>query len=98
VGVCLSRVSKSIENYATALQSMGDSKLPTNCKAFERMFNAPTLATLAIEDLKHLKTGKQKNRGKQFRKAMAPWTYCQVIEVVTQKCQENNACCQVSNG
>jgi putative transposase len=23
-----------------------------------------------------------------FRKAMAPWTYCQVIEVVTQKCQE----------
>jgi IS605 OrfB family transposase len=48
-----------------------------------------SLGLLAIEDLKHMKTGKQKNRGKQFRKAMMPWTYCQVIEVLKQKAQEN---------
>ncbi len=47
------------------------------------------MGMLAIEDLKHMKTGKQKNRGKQFRKAMIPWTYCQVIEVLKQKAQEN---------
>jgi len=46
-----------------------------------------TIGMLAIEDIKHMKTGKQKNRGKQFRKAMIPWTYCQVIEVLKQKAQ-----------
>jgi len=48
-----------------------------------------SIGLIAIEDLKHLKTGKQKNRGKQFRKALIPWTYCQVIEVLKQKAQEN---------
>lgn len=48
-----------------------------------------SLGFLAIEDLKGLKTGKQNNRGKQFRKALIPWTYCQVIGVLKQKAQEN---------
>lgn len=43
---------------------------------------------IVIEDLKHLKTGKKKNRSKSFRKALAPWKYRQVIEAVTQKAQE----------
>jgi len=47
------------------------------------------LGLLAIEDLKNLKRGKRRNRGKAFRKAMIPWTYCQVIEAIHQKCQEN---------
>lgn len=48
-----------------------------------------SLGLLAIENLKNVKTGKQKNRGKQFRKALIPWTYSQVIEVLKQKAQEN---------
>jgi len=44
---------------------------------------------LGIECLKDLKKGKKRNRGKSFRKAMAPWTYRQVIEILRQKSQEN---------
>lgn len=44
---------------------------------------------LAIEDLKNLKKGKSSRRGKQFRKAMIPWTYRQVIEGLKQKAEEN---------
>ena len=44
---------------------------------------------IAIEDLKNLKRGKRKGRGKNFRKAMVPWTYRQVIEAVRQKAEEH---------
>ena len=47
------------------------------------------LCAIGVEDLKHLKHGKKKNRGKTFRKAAAPWTYRQVLNRVTQKAQEN---------
>jgi IS605 OrfB family transposase len=47
------------------------------------------LGLLAIEQLKNLKRGKRRNRGKTFRKAMIPWTYHQVIEVLRNKAQEN---------
>ena len=44
---------------------------------------------LAVEKLKGLKKGKKKGKGKSFRKALIPWTYRQVIEVLRQKAQEN---------
>lgn len=44
---------------------------------------------LAVEKLKGLKKGKKKGKGKSFRKALIPWTYRQVIEVLQQKAQEN---------
>jgi putative transposase len=47
------------------------------------------LGFLAVEKLKGLKKGKKKNRSKKFRKALIPWTYRQVIEVLQQKAQEN---------
>lgn len=46
------------------------------------------IACIGVEDLKNLKTGKKKNRGKQFRKAVAPWTYRQVTTRIEQKAQE----------
>jgi len=35
------------------------------------------------------KRGKKKGRGKNFRKAMAPWTYRQVLTRIEHKAQEN---------
>lgn len=50
------------------------------------------LQTLIIEDLKNLKLGKKKNRGKLFRKALSPWTYSQIISRIESKAQENRVC------
>ena len=47
------------------------------------------LSVLGVERLRGLKTGKQKNRGKSFRKAVAPWTYRQVLNRIECKAQEN---------
>lgn len=47
------------------------------------------ISVLGIEDLKNLKKGKKKNRSKNFRKAIAPWTYRQVTTRLQHKCQEN---------
>ena len=44
---------------------------------------------IAIENLKGIKTGKQKNRGKNFRKAMSPWTARQVEARVVQLAEQN---------
>ena len=44
---------------------------------------------LGMEDLKGLKTGKKKGLGKNFRKAMAPWTYRQVLNRAQAKAEEN---------
>ena len=48
-----------------------------------------TIGTIYVEDLKNLKLGKKKNRGKTFRKALAPWTYSQVIKRVQELAEEN---------
>lgn len=47
------------------------------------------LQTLVLEDLKGIKQGKQKNRGKVFRKAMAPWAVRQAINWIEYKAQRN---------
>jgi transposase len=44
---------------------------------------------LGMEDLKGLKRGKKKSRGKDFRKAMTPWTYRQVLNRAQAKAEEN---------
>ena len=49
----------------------------------------PELRAVGFEDLTGLKTGKKRNRGKAFRKALAPWTYRQAITRIEQKAQEN---------
>lgn len=36
-----------------------------------------SMSVVGIEDLRGMKTGKKKGRGKKFRKALAPWTYRQ---------------------
>ena len=46
------------------------------------------IKALGIEDLKNLKKGMGK-RTKAFRKAMAPWTYRQVLSRIEQKAQEH---------
>jgi IS605 OrfB family transposase len=48
-----------------------------------------SLMFLAVEDLKNLKRGKAPNRSRAFRRAASPWTYRQVLQVMTQKAQEN---------
>jgi len=48
-----------------------------------------SLSILGIERLLDMKRGKQKDRSKSFRKAMAPWTYRQVITRIENKAQEN---------
>lgn len=47
------------------------------------------IKTLVIEDLSDMKRGKNKKRGKSFRKALSPWTYRRVLERISQRCQEN---------
>jgi IS605 OrfB family transposase len=47
------------------------------------------LKILGVENLKDLKRGKKKNRGKTFRKAIAPWTYRRVLARIGHKAQEN---------
>ena len=47
------------------------------------------IGILGIENLKNLKKGKRKGRSKKFRKAIAPWTYRQVMTRVPQLAQEN---------
>jgi transposase len=47
------------------------------------------LRLLAMEALHDLKRGKQRNRGKNFRKAIAPWTYRQVLNRAQDKALEN---------
>ena len=45
--------------------------------------------TIAVEDLKNVKKGKRPDRSKDFRKAMAPWTYRRVLTRLGQKAEEN---------
>lgn len=49
----------------------------------------PRMSVIGIEDLSDMKRGKQKKRGKQFRKAIAPWTYRRVLDRIGQKAQQN---------
>jgi IS605 OrfB family transposase len=48
-----------------------------------------SLQAIGIEDLIGLKRGKQKGRGKSFRKAAAPWTYRRVRQRIECLAQEN---------
>jgi hypothetical protein len=48
-----------------------------------------SISVLGIEDLNGMKTGKQKGLGKNFRKAMTPWTYRRVINRAMAKAEEN---------
>jgi len=56
-----------------------------------------TLGNLKAEDLKNMKRGKQKGRGKNFRRAMAPWTYCEVLARLTCLAQENRVRLELVN-
>jgi IS605 OrfB family transposase len=47
------------------------------------------LGAIVAENLKNLKRVKKKNRGKNFRKAIAPWTYREVLARLTCLAQEN---------
>ena len=47
---------------------------------------------LVYEDLRNLKRGKKRGRGKNFRKALSPWTYCKVTSAIVKQAQENRVC------
>jgi transposase len=47
------------------------------------------LQVVGVEALHDLKRGKRKGRGKSFRKAIAPWTYRQVLNRAKDKSLEN---------
>lgn len=47
------------------------------------------IRAIGIEDLKGLKSGKKKGRGKSFRKAAAPWSYRQVRQRIENLAQAN---------
>jgi len=47
------------------------------------------LKAIGVEELTGIKTGKKKGRGKQFRKAMAPWIVRQVVNRISNKASEN---------
>lgn len=47
------------------------------------------LSVVGCEDLHDMKRGKRKGRNKSFRKAVAPWTYRQVLDRIRDKAQEN---------
>lgn len=47
------------------------------------------ISVVGTEDIKNMKLGKKKGRGKSFRRAMAPWTYRKVLMQIGQKAQEH---------
>jgi len=47
------------------------------------------LKAIGVEELTGIKTGKKQNRGKSFRKAMAPWIVRQVVNRISNKASEN---------
>jgi len=47
------------------------------------------VSTIVLENLKGLKRGKKSNRSRSFRRAMAPWTYPQVIKAIVEKAELN---------
>lgn len=47
------------------------------------------ISVIGRENLKNLKRGKKKGRGKNFRKAMAPWTYRQAMKRIDMLAEEN---------
>jgi IS605 OrfB family transposase len=47
------------------------------------------IAVVAHEDLRNIKKGKKKNRGRSFRKLLAPWTIRQVFTRIKQIAQQN---------
>ena len=47
------------------------------------------LSTIGVENLSDMKRGKKKGRGKTFRKAIAAWTYREVLNRIGQKAAEN---------
>ena len=47
------------------------------------------LKVIGVEDLTGIKTGKQRNRGRNFRKAMAPWIVRQCVKRIENKASEN---------
>jgi len=48
-----------------------------------------SLSTLGVEALSDMKRGKKKGRGKNFRKAIAAWTYREVLNRIACKAEEN---------
>jgi len=48
-----------------------------------------SLSALGVEDLSDMKHGKKKGRGKNFRKAIAAWTYREVLNRMSCKAAEN---------
>jgi Putative transposase DNA-binding domain len=47
------------------------------------------LAVLGVEDLTGIRFGRKRSRGKNFRKAVAPWAHRRVLDRLTCKAQEN---------
>lgn len=47
------------------------------------------LSVIAVENLTNLKRGKKPNRSKEFRKRLAPWSYCQALVRIEQIAAEN---------
>jgi IS605 OrfB family transposase len=46
-------------------------------------------SVLGVEALSDLKRGKQRSRGKTFRKALSPWTYRHLLGRIEDKAEEN---------
>lgn len=51
--------------------------------------NLDNVAVLGVEALHDMKRGKKKGRGKPFRKAIAPWTYRQVLNRIENRTTAN---------
>ncbi len=49
----------------------------------------PALRLVVVERLKGLKQGKQKNRGKAFRKTLSNWNYRELLNIIEMRSQEN---------
>ena len=47
------------------------------------------LRLVVVEKLKNLKQGKQKNRGKAFRKTLNNWNYRELLTIIELRCEEN---------
>ncbi|MEN8123401.1 MAG: transposase [Bacteroidota bacterium] len=47
------------------------------------------LRLVVVEKLNHLKRGKNKNRGKAFRKTLNNWNYRELLNLIEMRCEEN---------
>jgi IS605 OrfB family transposase len=85
-------VLKPIQRRKGGKTRMGDAARARRDNYFNHIVDSlpwGTFKVLVCEDLRHIKRGKSKKRGRNFRRCVSAWTVSRVLARVGQRCEEN---------